>query len=112
MAPKHQRWARFALRPPGRNRILYDYAENAYLHLMRQDWVTRHELLAIMRTNDPTMYIMIVERFLSPTDGIMGMATGQDLPRRGGRPIVLTYARPRRLTICRMFNRACRCTVH
>ena len=112
MAPKQNRWARLALRPPGRNRILYDYAENAYLHLMRQDWVTRHELLAIMRTNDPTMYIMIVERFLSPTDGIMGMATGQDLPRRGGRPIVLTYARPRRLTLCRMFNRACRCTVH
>ena len=112
MAPKQNRWARLALRPPGRNRTLYDYAENAYIHLMRKDWVTRHELLVIMRTSDPSMYIMIVEQHLSPTDGIMGMATGQDLHRRGGRPIALKYAKPRRLTLCRMFNRACKCTVH
>jgi hypothetical protein len=109
MAPKLARSR--TPRVPRRLRIMDYYAATEYQQLLQLDWVSRHVRMIELRWCDPNMYHALVTTFMSPADCKFGMATGRDPPPRGA--IALHYivpaARPP-LTLCRIFNRACRCT--
>ena len=82
-----------------------------YKVLMQQDWVTRHVSLGNLRNNDLEMYCMMQKDFLSPAEALHGTAAG----RRSDRIHVLTplgYAPLRPMTLCRLFQKRCRCHRH
>ena len=96
-------------RTPRRWGIMQEYVQIEFDSLMQLGWPDRHTRLINMRWADPNTYHILVTAYLSPSDCIYGMATGRP-PRQ---VIVLPAPGPRGpMTLCHMFNRACRCTMH
>ena len=87
------------------------HAPYMYKELMKQDWVSRHVSLGNLRINDLEMYCMMQKDFLSPAEALHGTATG----RRSYSIHVLIplgYAPLRQMTLCRLFQKRCRCHRH
>ena len=79
-----------------------------YKELMKQDWVTRHVSLGNLSNNDLEMYCMMLQEYLSPAAALEGIATG----RRSYSIHVLIslgYAPLRQMTLCKLFQKHCRC---
>ena len=100
--------AKAAMAVSRRQRDRYTFAEDIHRELMTQDWVTRHNSLRNLQRNDPSMWLHLMRKYLSPSDAVKGLATGRT---RLLWKIPLGYIPRRKLTLCKLFGKKCRCTI-
>ena len=88
-----------------RSRLQRVYEQVSYDYIMAQDWVSRGETMAWLRSNYPVMHFMMITNYLSPDDYINGQHTST---MHDGTTIALPN-RKRSGTLCERFDRYCRC---